>query len=60
MFLRNLPPLPAVVLFAFLLPIVDPLLAFSTVTYSTTDILRSCTTMQRERRVRTDEKKIIL
>jgi len=59
-FPRNLPPLPAVVSFSFLLPIVNPLLAFSTVTYSTTDILRSCTTMPRERRVRSDEKGIIL
>ena len=48
-FPRNLLPLPAVVSFSFLLPIVNPLLAFSTVTYSTTDILRSCTTMPRER-----------
>ena len=59
-FPRNLLPLPAVVSFSFLLPIVNPLLlAFSTVTYSTTDILRSCTTMPRERRVRGDEKGII-
>ena len=35
MFRCNLPPLPAVVSFASLLPIVNPLLAFSTVTYST-------------------------
>ena len=41
----------------FLLPIiVDPLLAFSTVTFSTTDILRSWTIMPRERRVKSGEK----
>ena len=35
-------------------------LVFSTVTYSTTAILHSCTTMLRERRVKSGEKEIIL
>ena len=44
---------------AFLLPIVDLLLALSASTYSTTDILCSCTTMPREKCVRSGEKRII-
>ena len=47
----------AVISFAFLLPIVDPLLAFYTVTYSAADIFHSCTTMPRKKHVRSDEKK---